>query len=163
MSLHDISVDDSEQIPKILEDLTSGIHEAVLSGAASSGSGGGSSGGSGGGRHGGKPRPTELDGGARQHNQEHQGQQQQQGVLGGVPLEAVGAALEEATPAVWKLRELSELLDIRMVQIRQRWQEGRLPALGFSAEEVAHLVLALFEDTDLRRDFLALLEEESLR
>jgi hypothetical protein len=29
------------------------------------------------------------------------------------------------------LQELCELLDIRMVEIRQRWQEGRLEALGF--------------------------------
>lgn len=29
------------------------------------------------------------------------------------------------------LQELCELLDIRMVEIRHRWQEGRLQALGF--------------------------------
>jgi len=31
-----------------------------------------------------------------------------------------------------------------------------------SADEVSHLVLALFEDTDLRRDFLRSLEQETL-
>lgn len=30
MALPDISVDESEQIPQILEPLTSGVHEAVL-------------------------------------------------------------------------------------------------------------------------------------
>lgn len=34
--------------------------------------------------------------------------------------------------------------------------------LPCSADEVAHLVLALFEDTDLRRDFLRSLEEDTL-
>ena len=109
------------------------------------------------------------------------------------------------------LQELCELLDIRLVEIRRRWQEGRLQAIGFrwagcallmtaplcwgatlescctvavplrgpggantslaccscvyaspacSAEEVAHLVQALFEDTDLRRDFLHLLAQQ---
>lgn len=29
------------------------------------------------------------------------------------------------------MQELCELLDIRMVEIRQRWQEGRLQAIGF--------------------------------
>eukprot|EP00887_Chlorella_sp_A99_P003530 scaffold7.g3530.t1 len=136
MSLPDISVDDSEQIPRILDDLVSSIHEAVLSG-------------------GGAPSSSAAAAAA-------DGARPGGPLLGGAPLEAVAAALEEATPAVWKLRELAELLDIRMVEIRQRWQEGRLPALGFSAAEVAHLVCALFEDTDLRRDFLALLEGEAM-
>ena len=114
-----------------------------------------------------------------------------------------------------RVQEVCELLDIRMVEIRQRWQEGRLQAIGLrrvcvgggggvgwlwlclgpggsrfpkngkptfqllltrpppppprlrpvlppacSAGEVAHLVAALFEDTDLRRDFLQLLEQQ---
>jgi centromere/kinetochore protein ZW10 len=110
MCLPDISVDESEQIPAILEPLTAGVRDAVLP----PGSGAGS--------------------------------------------EELAAALAERTPAVMKLQELCELLDIRMVEIRQRWQEGRLEALGFRAAEVRHLVRALFEDTDLRRDFLHLLE-----
>ena len=35
-------------------------------------------------------------------------------------------------------------------------------SLVCSADEVAHLVLALFEDTDLRRDFLRSLEQDTL-
>ncbi|KAI7835683.1 hypothetical protein COHA_010422 [Chlorella ohadii] len=134
MALPDISVDESEQIPQILEPLTSGVHEAVLPtapGAAARAAAGGG--------------PAEVA-----------------AALGGVSLEDLSAALHERTPAVMKLRELCELLDIRMVEIRQRWQEGRLQAIGFSADEVSHLVLALFEDTDLRRDFLRSLEQETL-
>lgn len=48
-------------------------------------------------------------------------------------------------------------MDIRMADIRRRWQEGRLPALGFTAAQVAHLVMALFEDTNVRQGLLALL------
>ena len=48
-------------------------------------------------------------------------------------------------------------MDIRMAEIRQRWQEGRLAALGFSASQVAHLVVALFEDTAVRQKLLAFL------
>ena len=54
-------------------------------------------------------------------------------------------------------QELLQLLDIQLREIWRRWHEGRLRALGFSAREVAHLVAALFEDTDPRRDFLAVL------
>ncbi len=59
------------------------------------------------------------------------------------------------------VQELLELLDIRLMEIRRRWAEGRLPALGFSAAEVAHVVRALFDHSDLRRDFLEQLEEEA--
>ena len=38
------------------------------------------------------------------------------------------------------LQELLQLLDIRMAEIRTRWVDGRLEALGFSAAEVAHVV-----------------------
>lgn len=59
------------------------------------------------------------------------------------------------------MQELLELLDIRLVEIRRRWGEGRLPALGFSSREVAHVVRALFDHSDLRRDFLHQLEREA--
>ncbi|PRW33925.1 centromere kinetochore zw10-like protein [Chlorella sorokiniana] len=136
MALPDISVDESEQIPQILEPLTAGVHEAVL--------------------------PTAPGAAARAAAAAGGGPAEVAAALGGVSLEDLSAALHERTPAVMKLRELCELLDIRMVEIRQRWQEGRLQAIGFSADEVAHLVLALFEDTDLRRDFLRSLEQETL-
>lgn len=60
------------------------------------------------------------------------------------------------------MQELLELLDIRLVEIRRRWGEGRLSALGFSAAEVSHLVRGLFDHSDLRRDFLAQLENDAL-
>ncbi|KAL4418799.1 hypothetical protein ABPG77_010208 [Micractinium sp. CCAP 211/92] len=142
MSLPDISVDESEQIPQILEPLSSGLHDAVLpplSAAAQRA------------QHGG-------DAAAAAAAEEAAWAAAS---VGGLRLDDLSTALHERTPAVMKLRELCELLDIRLVEIRQRWQDGRLQAIGFSAEEVAHLVCALFEDTDLRRDFLALLESEA--
>lgn len=126
--LPDISVDESEQIPQILEPLTTGLHDAVL-----------------------PPPPEGSTAGAA-------------GAAGtaGAGWDELANALNERTPAVMKLRELSELLDIRLVEIRRRWQDGRLQAIGFSAQEVAHLVRSLFESTDLRRDFLLLLESEAV-
>ena len=103
MCLPDISVDESEQIPGILEPLTAGLQDAVLL----PGGGGGGSGGA---------------------------TQQHAAAVGGVPMEDLAAALAERTPAVMKLRELCELLDIRLVEIRRRWQEGRLQAIGFRWE-----------------------------
>ncbi|KDD73069.1 hypothetical protein H632_c2569p1 [Helicosporidium sp. ATCC 50920] len=68
--------------------------------------------------------------------------------------------VSDAAPSLSKLKELLELLDIRLVVIRERWEEGRLAALGFAPQEVAHLVRALFEDTEMREDFLHLLDRE---
>lgn len=117
--MHDIAVEESEQIPKILEDLTSGaIYDAALMG---SGSGSGSAGAAGG--------PERLR-----------------------------AALVAATPSVVRLRQVCELMDVRLVEIRRRWDSGTLAAAGLSAGDVAHLVRALFEDTPPRRDLLRHLE-----
>ncbi|KAL4425306.1 hypothetical protein ABPG75_009322 [Micractinium tetrahymenae] len=142
MSLPDISVDESEQIPQILEPLTSGLHDAVLPPPAAL-----------------AQRAQHGGGGAAAAAEEEAAWAA--AAVGGVRLDDLTTALHERTPAVMKLRELCELLDIRLVEIRQRWQDGRLQAIGFSAEEVGHLVCALFEETDLRRDFLVLLESEA--
>ena len=40
------------------------------------------------------------------------------------------------------------------------WQEGLLQSRGLGSKEVHHLVCALFEDTDLRRDVLSSLTSE---
>lgn len=71
MSLRDIAVEDSEQIPRVLEDLTSGIRDAVLGGGALACS---------------APGPRRIS-----------------CILRTAPLPL-------------------QLLDIRMVEIRQRWQ-----------------------------------------
>ncbi|DBA76382.1 TPA: hypothetical protein ACH3X1_010090 [Trebouxia sp. C0004] len=59
-----------------------------------------------------------------------------------------------AAPAIVKLQELLELMDVRLVEIQDRWQSGRLQTCGFEGQEVVHLVRALFEDTEGRRRVL---------
>ena len=56
-------------------------------------------------------------------------------------------------PVSW-VQELLELMDVRLVEIDDRWESGRLQACGFSSQEVIHVVKALFEDTDMRRRVL---------
>lgn len=45
-----------------------------------------------------------------------------------------------------------EILSARLVEIRSSWLSGDLQSHGLSVAEVLHLVLALFEDTDLRQE-----------
>ena len=52
------------------------------------------------------------------------------------------------------LQELLELMDVRLVEIEDRWESGRLQTCGFEGQEVLHLVKALFEDTEGRRRVL---------
>lgn len=49
------------------------------------------------------------------------------------------------------VQEIIEILSARLVDIQQRWQSGRLQQLGFTEAETVHLIVALFEDTDLRQ------------
>jgi hypothetical protein len=109
--MRDISVDESEQIPAILDQLTSGpLADAALAG-------------------GGAPAaPADA--------------------------ERLRAALAAATPSVARLRQLCELMDARLAEIRRRWDGGVLSAAGLSANDVCGLVCALFEDTPPRRDLL---------
>ena len=52
------------------------------------------------------------------------------------------------------MQEVLEILGARLVEIQSKWQNGHLQRVGFTAEEVCHLVEALFEDTDLRQAVL---------
>lgn len=52
------------------------------------------------------------------------------------------------------IQELLELMDVRLVEIEDRWESGRLQTCGFESQEVIHVVKALFEDTDMRRHVL---------
>jgi centromere/kinetochore protein ZW10 len=47
-----------------------------------------------------------------------------------------------------------EVLDAKLVSIQNRWRSGGLQRCGLASREVAHLVHALFEDTDLKREVL---------
>ena len=53
-----------------------------------------------------------------------------------------------------RIQELLELMDVRLVEFEDRWESGRLQTCGFDSQEVLHLVKALFEDTDMRRQVL---------
>ena len=61
-----------------------------------------------------------------------------------------------AAPAdSWQMfQEVLELMDVRLVEIEDRWESGRLQTCGFESQEVLHLVRALFEDTEARRRVL---------
>ena len=48
-------------------------------------------------------------------------------------------------------------MEARLASFRERWGSGDLQARGFTRAEVLHLVEALFEDTDVRRDVCAFL------
>lgn len=52
-------------------------------------------------------------------------------------------------------------MEIRLSEIAERWEDGRLSALGLKAGEVACLVRALFEDTAPRRSLLTALARAS--
>ena len=51
------------------------------------------------------------------------------------------------------------MLDAKLADIADAWTSGRLPALGFDADEVAGFVRAVFEDTENRRRALADVED----
>lgn len=52
------------------------------------------------------------------------------------------------------MQELLELMNARLVDFEDRWGSGRLQACNFDGTEVVHLIHALFEDTDMRRQVL---------
>jgi len=72
--------------------------------------------------------------------------------------EGFGAASAQAVrafaPALPKLKAAVGLLEAPMRDVVHRWEQGLLPAVGFSSSEVAGLVEALFEDSPLRRSSL---------
>ncbi|KAK9823988.1 hypothetical protein WJX72_006819 [[Myrmecia] bisecta] len=68
--------------------------------------------------------------------------------------EVLVAAIKAAAPALTKLQAVLRLVDMRLVEIQRAWQDGRLQQAGLGAAEACHLVEALFEDTDLRREVL---------
>ena len=58
-------------------------------------------------------------------------------------------------------QEILNIMEIRLSEIAERWEDGRLSALGLKAGEVASLVRALFEDTAPRRSLLTALARAS--
>ncbi|EIE23685.1 hypothetical protein COCSUDRAFT_63210 [Coccomyxa subellipsoidea C-169] len=68
--------------------------------------------------------------------------------------DALLAAIEAGAPALAKLREVLFVMGARLLEIDQRWKDGGLERAGLTADEVVHLIEALFEDTDLRSEVL---------
>lgn len=135
LSLPDISVDESEQIPRILEPLTSGVADALLPPAPAGSASGG---------------PTADDLAAALHERtpavmklrvrgEGWGHEAAAACTCWSGQVARRAAADSLGSDAWGYiarthphpQELCELLDIRLVEIRGRWAEGRLQALGF--------------------------------
>ncbi|KAL6779063.1 hypothetical protein ACKKBF_B18925 [Auxenochlorella protothecoides x Auxenochlorella symbiontica] len=112
LGARDISVDESERLPRLFREFTDGVLDAGLGL--------------------GRKAREDADVSARE-------------------------ALQHATPSLAKLKEVLELVEIRLTEIAARWEDGRLSALGLAPQEVAHLVRALFEDTPARRALLTAL------
>ncbi|KAL3153383.1 hypothetical protein ABBQ38_011722 [Trebouxia sp. C0009 RCD-2024] len=119
MSINDISVDESEDLPKILGPLVEEGPLAALGRAHRSSS------------H--SPTPA---------------------LSPATNKRVLLQTMKLAAPAIVKLQELLELMDVRLVEIEDRWESGRLQTCGFESQEVIHLVKALFEDTEMRRRVL---------
>lgn len=71
--------------------------------------------------------------------------------------DTVAGALLLKHVAKWsKLKELEILMNASLVEISDRWAEGKGPlAVEFKAHEVKQLIRALFQNTDRRADILA--------
>ncbi|KAK3261111.1 hypothetical protein CYMTET_29968, partial [Cymbomonas tetramitiformis] len=67
----------------------------------------------------------------------------------------LSAEVLQAVPCWLQLQELARMLDTPMKEITQRWVEGLLPGLGFEAQQVQHLICAVFAPSSLRVDCLA--------
>jgi centromere/kinetochore protein ZW10 len=59
-----------------------------------------------------------------------------------------------SVPTWRKLLRLTDLLDMSLRPITQSWESGDLHSCGFTADEVQHLVKAIFSDTPLRAECL---------
>ncbi|CAL8471952.1 g11494 [Coccomyxa elongata] len=111
LALEDISVEESEDLPRILGPLADDAPAAALGRAGAL-----------------EQAPADRD--------------------------LILAAIEARAPALAKLREVLFVMGARLVQIDERWKDGGLQKAGLSSDEVVHLIEALFEDTDLRREVL---------
>lgn len=55
-----------------------------------------------------------------------------------------------------KLQQIKMILNASMAQIVEQWADGKGPlTLNFSAEDIRHLIRALFQNTDRRANVLA--------
>ncbi|GFH28191.1 uncharacterized protein HaLaN_26638, partial [Haematococcus lacustris] len=75
--------------------------------------------------------------------------------LSGLPLHLLHACVLGRCTPLRKLRTLTQLLDAPMRDIVALWEQRELQAAGFNADDVQHLLCALFEASEYRRDALA--------
>lgn len=55
-----------------------------------------------------------------------------------------------------KLQQTSTILNASMAQIAEQWADGKGPlTLNFRAEDIRHLIRALFQNTDRRASVLS--------
>lgn len=55
-----------------------------------------------------------------------------------------------------KFQQIHMMLGATMAQIADQWADGKGPlTMNFRAEDVRHLIRALFQNTDLRANILA--------
>jgi centromere/kinetochore protein ZW10 len=66
-------------------------------------------------------------------------------------------------PSWRKLERLTDLLDMSLRPISQSWESGDLSSCGFSADEVQHLIKAIFSETPLRTECLKLIVERDFK
>lgn len=70
----------------------------------------------------------------------------------GVRGDTMRRAVSFAAPMYYKLKCVLSMMDLKLADIVRKWSEGELQHGGLSVEEVRRLVLALFEDTEYRRE-----------
>ena len=127
LSMGDISAEESEEIPKILVDLTQ-RESGLLAHAAGY-------------------TPTTSDTPSTTSDGAPSSSLVVSEKRGGVLLRELVAAAQE----VEKLREICEMLEVPSREIAQRWRSGRLAGVGLSKEQVVGMVRALFEDNEYSR------------
>lgn len=55
-----------------------------------------------------------------------------------------------------KMQQIKMILNASMAQIAEQWADGKGPlTLNFRAEDIRHLIRALFQNTDRRANVLA--------
>ncbi|KAK9824037.1 hypothetical protein WJX72_007197 [[Myrmecia] bisecta] len=131
LAIPDISVEESEDLPNILQPFVAKATAAFLGSAGR------------------RPASPHYAAGAAAAVGREVGLDQ-----GEVSDEVLVAAIKAAAPALTKLQAVLRLMDMRLVEIQRAWQDDRLQQAGLSVAEACHLVEALFEDTDLRREVL---------
>ena len=68
-------------------------------------------------------------------------------------------AIESLTSFHTFVQEVVEIMNLRLLAIKEKWQSGCLGQLGLTATQVKGLVYALFERSSTRDEVVALLNQ----